>query len=291
MNIDRLDYSKLIRSAAEFARLEDQANGYNELMAQKIVHAPLHRPRKILEVGCGTGNVCRQLAQQFPDSTVLGVDITPVPPFSKTPQNISYITGDIKQLAGSDRRLSYGDLDYIYGRLLLGGMTSWPTYIRQMTTLLRPGGYLEIHEMACRMYRCSPASPRVPSDDDPVIGADWPWQQALYRGAEQLGLDIDIGTNAQRYMKDTGLVDVQVKKYVLPFGTWMADQRPETRRLGSQQGGIFREVFTGSILPGITRGLGIGQEDMRRMKEECWRCLGNEVGKYWCFYVTVGRKV
>ena len=179
-----MSHSKVCHSVAEFDRLEDQANAYNELMSHKIVHAPLHEPQKILEVGCGTGNVCRQLAQQFPDATVLGVDITPVPPFANTPPNISYIQGDIKQVASSDQRLISGDLDYIYERLLISGMTSWPSHIRQMATLLRSGGYLEMHEAACRWYKCSSASPLVPNDDDRMISADWPWFDTVRRGAE-----------------------------------------------------------------------------------------------------------
>ena len=286
-----MNHSKVCHRAAEFARLEEQANGVNELLSHKIVHAPLHRPQKILEVGCGTGHVCRQLAQQFPDATVLGVDLTPVPPCSNTPQNISYITGDIKQVAQSDERLMNGDLDYIFGRFLIAGMTSWPGYIRQMATLLRPGGYFEMHEVSYRLYKCSSATPRVPSDEDPAIGADWPWQRALLRGEEQLGLDTDIGPNVQRYMKDAGLVDIEVKKYVMPFGTWMVDEKPETRRLGAELGESCREVMGEYVLPGVTRGLGIGEEDMRRLKEECKHCFESEEGKYWWFYVTVGRKV
>lgn len=286
-----MSHSKVCHSAAEFDRLEDQAIAYNELMSQKIVHAPLHEPQKILEVGCGTGNVCRQLAQQYPEATVLGVDITPVPPFANTPPNISYIKGDIKQVASSDPRLISGDLDYIYERLLISGMTSWPSHIRKMAALLRSGGYLEMHEAACRWYKCSSASPLVPHDDDHEISADWPWWATVLRGAEQLGLDFDIGCNAQRYMRDAGLVDVVVKRYVVPLGTWLAGERPETRSLGAQQGESLREVFMDHVLPGVTRGLGIAAEDMRRMREESRRCLENGEGKYWYFYVTVGRKV
>ena len=259
-------------------------------MSHNIVHAPLHRPQKLLEVGCGTGNVCRQLAQRFPDATVLGVDITPVPTFSNTPQNISYIAGDIKQVARSDERFMDGDLDYIFGRFLLGGMTAWPAYIRQMASLLRPGGYLEMHEAAFRLYKCSSATPRLPRDDDPVISADWPWLRVLRRGGEQLGLDMDIGANAQRYMREAGLVDVEVKKYALPFGTWMADEKPETSRFGAELGESCREAIGEYVLPGATRGLGIGEEEMRRLKEECKQCLENEEGKYWWLYVTVGKK-
>ena len=109
----------------------------------------------------------------------------------------------------------------------------------------------------------------------------------MRRGAAQLGLDLDIGLNAKDYMQKAGLVNVKVQKYKVPFGTWMADERPETRRIGALD---YRTVFSESILPGVTRKLGLGEAEMRELKEECRRTLGEEEGKYWLFYVTVGRK-
>lgn len=120
-----------------------------QLMHGKIVHAPLDNPKKLVDVGCGTGIVSRHLAQQYPSATIYGVDISPVPAISEKPENVEYILGDIKQLAGaSDERIKDGDVDYIYQRLLICGMTDWPGYVEQMTKLLRSGGYMEIHDYA-----------------------------------------------------------------------------------------------------------------------------------------------
>ena len=45
------------------------------------------------------------------------------------------------------------------------------------------------------------------------------------------------------YMLKAGLVEVKVEKYKVPFGTWMAEERPEMRRIGVDQyrdlGGVF----------------------------------------------------
>ncbi|KAL8712673.1 MAG: hypothetical protein Q9220_003205 [cf. Caloplaca sp. 1 TL-2023] len=280
-------------SAAEFARLEDQADGFTELMNNNLVHANLENPRRLLDVGCGTGNACRRLAQQYPSATVYGVDISSPPSFSKTPSNVEFVVGDIKRLAspsddGGDKRINQGDFDYIYQRLLICGMTDWPGYIQQMIGLLKPGGYLEIHDTAEIWYKASSSSPR---EEDPIISHDWKWMQAMRRGAEQLGLDLDIGINAEQYMKDAGLEDVQVKRYPIPFGTWMVEERPETKKIGGLQDPNMGEVFSNSILPGVTRKLGLDEGEMGRLQEECRRCLSAEEGKYWWFYATVGRKV
>lgn len=150
-----------------------------------------------------------------------------------------------------------------------------------------------MHEGTCRWYMCSAASspPGVPRDDDHMVSADWRWHGAVRQGAERLGLDIDVGRNALRYMQEAGLVDVVVRRYVLAVGTWFAGERPETRRIGEHQAVNLGKAFSEFFLPGVTRELGIGDEEMRGLQEECRRCLAGEEGKYWWFYVTVGRKV
>ncbi|KAL8828362.1 MAG: hypothetical protein Q9191_002632 [Dirinaria sp. TL-2023a] len=275
----------------EFARLDEQADGYTELMRGNIVHAPLHEPQKLLDVGCGTGIVCRQMAQQYPSSTVYGVDISDVPPFNGTPANVEYITGDIKHVAESDdQRIGEGKLDYIYQRLLICGMTDWPGYIRQMIKLLNPGGYLEIHDYAEIWYKdrqyCS-----GDEQEDKNLSKDWGWQHEMRRGAKQLGLDLDVGLNAEKYMRDAGLVDVHVVKYHVPFGDWLVDEKPETRKIGKEQVRSMGKVFSESILPGVTRKLSIGEQEMKELKEQCRQTLSEEAGKYWLLYVVWGRKV
>ena len=258
-------------------------------MKGKIVHAPLKSPAKILDVGCGTGIVTRQLASTYPSATVYGVDLSPVPPTNasdaipSTPPNPEYIIGDIRKLATEDERLKTGNFDCIFQRLLVCGMTHWPSYISQMAALLHPGGgWLEIHDYAEITYNAH--------DSDRIISADWKWLQTMRRGAADLDLDLDIGLHAEKYMREAGLVDVTVQKYVAPFGTWLADAKPETRKIGVENDRYLGRVFSENILPGITRKLGLAKSEMDELKEECRRCLKGAEGHYWLFYVTTGRK-
>lgn len=123
---------------SEHARLNDQAAGFMELMKGKIIHAPLENPTKILDVGCGTGIITRQLGLLYPSATIYGVDISPVPPptesdaISSTPPNVRYITGEIRQLTNNDERLNAGYFDCVFQRLLVFGITYWQSYVSQM---------------------------------------------------------------------------------------------------------------------------------------------------------------
>lgn len=161
-------------------------------------------------------------------------------------------------------------------------MTDWPGYIQQMAPLLRPRGYIEVHDYAKTWYKAG---------SDQPISLGWEWQQAMRGGAAELGLDLDIGLHARKYMEDVGLVDVQVVEYKVPFGTWMVGEKPETRRIGEDSAKDLGPLFSNNALPGITRNLEIGEKEMEELKEECRRCMAGEDGKYWTFYVTTGRKV
>ncbi|KAL9133937.1 MAG: hypothetical protein Q9175_004885 [Cornicularia normoerica] len=260
-----VEYNLPRNDAAEHVRLNDQAAGYIDLMKGKIIHATLESPTKILDVGCDTGIITRHLGSIYPTASVYGIVISPVPPTTasdsipSTPPNVGYIIGDIRKLAGEDERLKAGNFDCIFQR-----------------------GWLEIHDYVEIWYNVK--------EGDRVVSRNWKWLKAMRRGADELGLDLDIGLHAESYMRKAGLVDVNVEKYIVPIGTWMADERSETRRIGVHQDQDLGGVFSGSILPGITRKLGLGEAEMEELKDECRRCLKEEKGKYLWFYVTVGRK-
>ena len=275
-----------IHSANEYARLDEQAKGYFELMHNRIVHAPLKEPRKMIDVGCGTGIVTRYLAQRYPSAKVFGVDISPVPTVSDSPDNVEFLTGDIKNLVNGDHMVSK-DNDYVFQRLLVLGMTDWPDYIRQMAATLRSGGYLEIHDYADIWYRDSASA--IASEAPPIN--EGKWQRAMQRGAEQLGLDLEIGNHAAHYMKEAGLVDVQVAKYKLPLGTWLADERPETRNIGEQQLHRLQHVFVEHALPGVTRTLSLSKDEMDDLKRDHHDSFKDEGRYFWWFYAVWGRKL
>ncbi|MCJ1375965.1 hypothetical protein MMC20_007203 [Loxospora ochrophaea] len=269
----------LPNDSIEHARLEDQAAGYTELMHGKLVHAPLQSPANAFDVGCGTGVMTRHLGTLYPAAAVYGIDISPVPPYNPTPPNVSYIKGDIRSLAKTDNRLVPGTLDYIYNRLLVCGMTKWPAYVQEIATLLRPRGWMEIHDYTYEWWKNGEA-----------CDGDWQWMKAMRKGASQKGLDLDCGRNAKQYMEQAGLVDVAQYKYQVPCGTWMVKDKPETRRIGEHQAGDLIEVISQAILPGVVRDLGLTEQELGQLKEECSTCLQAEEDKYMEFYVTVGRK-
>jgi ubiquinone/menaquinone biosynthesis C-methylase UbiE len=128
-------------SKPEHDRLETQADQLAKLMNNQIIHAPLAAPsiHKVLDMGCGTGIVTHTIASKFPNAQVYGLDLSPVPNIRAKLPNIGYIQGDFNKLANSDARFALESFDYIFSRLLIGGMTDWKGYVERCVALTKPG--------------------------------------------------------------------------------------------------------------------------------------------------------
>jgi hypothetical protein len=65
-----------------------------------------------------------------------------------------------------------------------------------------------------------------------VCSDNWAWMQALRKGGESKSLDVECGRNMKRCMETAGFVDVRVQELRVPYGSWAAEEGPETRRIG-----------------------------------------------------------
>lgn len=57
---------------------------YLHILNDELTTVPLLNPRKILDVGCGTGEWVMGMAEMFPDCEVIGTDIAHIQPTSVT---------------------------------------------------------------------------------------------------------------------------------------------------------------------------------------------------------------
>lgn len=134
------------------------------------------------------------LAQTFPSAQIYGLDLAPVPQTSTTPKlpNIQYIQGSIHDLLGQHRDLQPGTFDYIYERYLIATATPWPTYLDQIATLLKPGGWLEMTESSITFYSGSgEVMPTSPGG----------WFEILREDSRAQGIDLQLGDSLLRYLE------------------------------------------------------------------------------------------
>lgn len=265
-------------STTEHTRLLYQHNALVSLVKGRIVHAPIESPDKILEVGCGTGIVTRYLATHFPTaSSVTGVDLCSVPSEpTDASLNLHFIQGDFRELAGTDDRLQYNSMSFVYSRLLLCGMTDWQGYVCEMFSMLQPGGWAEFGDFVEDIfYTDRRGRPRNE------------WLQAIRDGGLRKGLDLDCGTNINSYMEKAGFVDVQRWEYQVPL--WRDETRPETRLMTElmidDRWGLYWHM-----LPKMLEGMGYDEKAIGKLREEMKWDMRDEEGKYQLFTVTIGRK-
>lgn len=144
----------------------------------------------------------------YPDAEVIGVDVSPVPEQPDQPKNLMYVQGDIMQLAISDDpRFAESSFDYVFSRLLLMGITDWPSYITLVKRFLKYGGWAELQDMAWKIYAA----------DDKCLSYDW-WHWPYFSSdAADIGLELDLGNRLRSFVDEAGFSNVAEKVYQLPL--------------------------------------------------------------------------
>ena len=115
----------------------------------QLVHKPqtLHN---ILDVGTGTGIWSIDMADEHPESTIYGVDLSPIQP-SFVPVNVRFEIDDLEQPWTFSVKF-----DFIYCRMMVASFANWPGFFSQCFEGLKEGGWIEVVDI------CLP----IQADDD-----------------------------------------------------------------------------------------------------------------------------
>lgn len=97
------------------------------IAADGFLHlAPIKwHPQRILDVGCGTGTWCIEMADAYPSAEVVGVELSPSQPIL-VPPNLTFRVDDFE-----DEWTYSRTFDYIHARLLVGRVRDWASLMRQ----------------------------------------------------------------------------------------------------------------------------------------------------------------
>ncbi|KAF9179021.1 hypothetical protein BGZ51_005596 [Haplosporangium sp. Z 767] len=175
-------------------------------------HAPLRYDiDRILDSGCGLGEWTMEMAKEFPNATVYGVDINPdlFPRASQpVPSNCLFTKANILN------RLSFPDcyFDFVYQRFLYLGLTvdDWPVALKELRRVMKPGAWIELFEPCMRVHRAGHRTREVMR-----------WISRLLQ--EERGLDFDFaGEKMKRLCEsdDIGFQNVRLERLSIPVGAW-----------------------------------------------------------------------
>lgn len=124
-----------------------------------------------MDIGCGSGAWCVEVADRYPSAIVVGMDLSPIQP-TLVPTNCEFIVADLTQ--GLD--FHDGSQDLVQSRyciplirtgnsrIMMSGVTKdhWPVYMSEIYRICKPGsGWAQIIETSAYLY-CDDNS--VPKD-------------------------------------------------------------------------------------------------------------------------------
>lgn len=97
---------------------------------------------RILDIGCGVGNITTVLASYRPNSTIVGLDIskTALRHAAKKDESVNWLAGEVSNLPFINE-----SFDYIFGFDIVEHVASPKALFNEIFRVLKPGGYVHFH--------------------------------------------------------------------------------------------------------------------------------------------------
>ncbi|GKT41435.1 secondary metabolism regulator laeA [Colletotrichum spaethianum] len=231
--------------------------------------------KRVLDVGTGTGIWALDYADEHPEATVIGVDLSPIQP-GFVPPNCFFEVDDVEQ------EWTWPEpFDLIFSRNMAGSLQDWRGFVAQAFGHLEPGGYLEVHDNLYPL-EC----------DDGTLKEDsalFQWSKYIVEATDKIGRPITIAPQIPKILEDVGFEDVVVTRQKMPASPWAKD--PKLRELGSWTQASLLPGIEGLCLALFTRVLGWKPAEIlvfcANVRKDA-RNLG--IHAYWYGYSIYGRK-
>jgi len=163
---------------------------------------------RILDAGCGTGEVSVRLAQLLPAAQVLGVDILAA--HLERGRMLAQAMGVAERVRFEERsvyglELPAASFDLVACRHVLHAIPHADRVLAELVRVVRPGGWL--HQLA-EDYGMMHFEPRT-------LDADDFWSICPKRFGEAMGTDLHVGRRTYRLLRQLGLRNVTVDYLVV----------------------------------------------------------------------------
>ncbi|KAI7866322.1 S-adenosyl-L-methionine-dependent methyltransferase [Spinellus fusiger] len=199
-------------------------------------------PKRILDSACGVGLWSLEMAQAYPDTQVIGLDLLPpmngTSPLNDFPScnsmgvaglpNLTYMCADILG------PLPFPDnsFDFIYQRDVATVVPAkhWPTLLAEFYRVLKPGGHLELVEYNLLFQR-----------PGPVLALVNEWYKIA---ASTIGVDPHYIQSIETRLVQTGFEQVKDNTHIIPIGEWPKDhvQKQHGYMYKEQMKGLFKSM-------------------------------------------------
>ncbi|KND91937.1 Phosphoethanolamine N-methyltransferase 1 [Tolypocladium ophioglossoides CBS 100239] len=261
----------------ELERMDICHAKYGALLDKRHFLSPIGEyPQRILDLGCGTGIWCIDMAEKFPSAKVLGVDIAPTQP-QWVPPNCSFELDDIEQ----PWTWKEDTADFIFARDLIVSIRDFPKLIDQCYRHLKPGGWLEFH-CVTGVLQC----------DDCTVPKDSTFQRfsdLLKTVGENFGTPVDDPMRWKQWFEKRGFCSVTEKVFKMPSSPWPQDKR--LKLIGAWEQHNLLSNLEGMMMRPFHKGLGWTEEEVTVFSAALRKDIRNlDMHAYWPFYTVYGQK-
>jgi ubiquinone/menaquinone biosynthesis C-methylase UbiE len=200
------------RGESEEARLERQIAELAPDSDAQLDKVGISAGERVVDIGCGPGGVLDLLAKRVgPSGSVLGIERSPH--FVELARRFVADKGlahvEVREGDAYDTGLPRASFDGCHMRLVLVNVPQPERVVREMVSLVRPGGWVASFEADFVAHIC-----------DPPLAAWTRLVDAFAAYSASQGIDLFIGRRIHRLFRDAGVVDIQVDAvaHVYPLG-------------------------------------------------------------------------
>lgn len=167
---------------------------------------PLPAGARVLDVGCGTGELELRLAPLFPQASFLGIDVEE-PHLDRARERCAPYGDRVRFDPGDALALSFpsGQFDLVISRHVLQVLPDAPRAVAEMARVTKPGGRLHLLAEDYGMLWYHP----TPHDSDEF------WQRIPQVFGRAVGCDNHIGRQMFTILTDLGLHDISADYVVV----------------------------------------------------------------------------
>ncbi|KIN03515.1 hypothetical protein OIDMADRAFT_102037 [Oidiodendron maius Zn] len=201
--------------------LDIDHNTYLLALGGKLHLAPISKDiERAFDLGTGTGIWAIDFADEFPNTAVLGTDLSPIQP-ADVPPNCIFEVDD----ATDEWIYPPNYFDYVHIRNLYGSIDDWPTLYSRAYNHMKPGAYIEQFELSVEV-----------KSDDGTVTDDGPLRKlnelcgVFIDAGEITGRTFEVAGAMKSNIEQAGFVNIVEKVFKVPLGGWPAD--PKLRELG-----------------------------------------------------------
>lgn len=232
------------------------------LMDGKLFLAPIgDYPQKIVDLGTGVGLWAQDMAENFPSARVIGTDLSPIQPHW-TPPNVEFRVEDLEDENRPWTRI-YADADLIHIRALLQTLRKPRQLIQRSFEELRPGGWIEIHEVISRV-----SSEDGTADDHPM--------NKFYDLVEGhftaiYGWNLTFSNQIAETLEEVGFTNINTRCQSTPVGRWHSEAK--MREIGIFTQNIIEDWITAIL--GRPDTMGLSEEEADELAHSVFEAFRN----------------